>query len=243
MRYDLPFFVFRGRSSLEFGLYIVSKDSFHGAARDVTVTSIPGRSGDLILDNGRYTNLTLPYQLALVNRTGRRFDTLAREIRSWLLPEGNYYPLWDTYDGGYFRLASYTGETAIEQDLRDTGMLSVSFLCKPYKYAVDGQKPVLFTEAGRLYNAEAFPAAPYIKITGSGTVTLRINDSAFLIDSVEEYIELDFSMPNAYKGTESKNHLVSGADMSAFRLSPGFNTVSWVGSVEKVEITPRWCCL
>ena len=84
---------------------------------------------------------------------------------------------------------------------------------------------------------------PYIKVTGSGTVTLTINDSSFTLKEIDEYIELDFDMPNAYKGLEPKNNKVSGADMSTFTLRPGFNAISWVGDVEKLEIVPRWCCV
>ena len=151
--------------------------------------------------------------------------------------------MWDSYDRKYFRLASYSGEVDIEQELRDLGSLKLTFNCKPYKYSFEGQNPVVFTAAGSLYNAELSPSVPYIKVTGSGTVTLTINDSSFTLKEIDEYIELDFDMPNAYKGLEPKNNKVSGADMSTFTLRPGFNAISWVGDVEKLEIVPRWCCV
>lgn len=239
----LPFLIFKEHSSLEFGLLITEKDSYKGASRDITYTSIPGRSGDLITDNGRYKNTPIPYKLALLNNTERSFTELTHQIKAWLSSESGYFRLWDTYDEKYYRLASYSDEVDIEQELRDLGSLSLTFNCKPYKYSLEGQNAVVFTAAGSLYNAESFPSSPYIKVTGSETVTLTINDSSFMLKDIDEFIELDFDMPNAYKGLEPKNNKVSGADMSTFRLRPGYNSISWVGNVERLEIVPRWCCL
>lgn len=240
---NLPFLMFKEHSSLEYGLFIVTKGSYNGAERDVTRQSVPGRSGDLLTDNGRYKNVDIPYSLTLLNDTERSFVTLTRQIKAWLLAESGYFELWDSYDPDYFRLASYKGGVNIEQELRDLGSLSIAFDCKPYKYSFEGKKPVVFTTAGSLYNAEAFPSSPYIKVVGNGSIVLNINDSSFVLNSIDEYIELDFELPNAYKGLEAKNNLVSGSSMSGFQLVPGYNTISWTGAVERVEITPRWCSL
>lgn len=236
----LPFLMFKEHSSLEYGLLITEKGSYKGAQRDITYTSIPGRSGDLMTDNGRYKNVKIPYKLALLNTTAWDFDELARLIRGWLLAEQGYFPLWDSYDGKYYRLASYTNEVDIEQELRSVGKLSLSFNCKPFKYSFEGQRTVEMTAAGTLYNAEQYESKPYIKVVGSGTITLAINSSSVTLSSVDEYIELDSEMLNAYKGTAAANNQMSG-DFPVF--APGDNTISWVGNVTRLEIVPRWCCL
>lgn len=236
----LPFLMFKEHSSLEYGLLITEKGSYKGAQRDITYTSVPGRSGDLMTDNGRYKNVKIPYKLALLNTTAWDFDELARLIRGWLLAEQGYFPLWDSYDGKYYRLASYTNEVDIEQELRSVGKLSLSFNCKPFKYSFEGQRTVEMTAAGTLYNAEQYESKPYIKVVGSGTITLAINNSSVTLSSVDEYIELDSEMLNAYKGTAAANNQMSG-DFPVF--APGDNTISWVGNVTRLEIVPRWCCL
>lgn len=243
MMKGLPFFVYKDRRSLDFGLLIIKKGSFKGAARDVSRVSVPGRSGDLIIDNGRYSNIAVPYELTLLNKTEYSFEVQARQIRSWLLSGAGYFRLWDSYDPDYFRLASYSDEVDIEQELKQLGSLSISFDCKPFKYSVAGQTPVIFTQSGSLYNAEQFSSTPYVKVVGSGNITLTINESSFELRNVSEYIELDFELLNAYKGGEPKNSLVSGSDMSSLRLVSGYNSISWTGSVERVEVVPRWCTL
>ncbi|MBC5728144.1 phage tail family protein [Ruminococcus sp. NSJ-71] len=237
----LPFLMFKDHSSLEFGLLINSKGSYKGASRDVTYTSVPGRSGDLITDNGRYKNIDIKYKLTLLNTTQRAFTELTHQIKGWLLSEQGYFRLWDSYDDKYYRLGSYSDEVDIEQELRDLGEVDLAFNCKPFKYSFEGQKPVVFTAAGSLYNAEFYPSSPYIKITGSGTVTLTVNNDSFTFTDIDGYIEVDSDIMNAYKGTEPQNNKMTGSGFPT--LLPGNNAISWVGDVEKLEIVPRWCCL
>ena len=237
----LPFLMFKGQCSLDFGLLIAEKGSYKGAQRDITYTSVAGRSGDLITDNGCYKNINIPYKLSLLNTTEREFVEITHQIKGWLLAEQGYFPLWDSYDARYYRLASYSDEVNIEQELRNLGSLSLTFNCKPFKYSFEGQSVVTLTKTGTLYNAELFPSRPYIKIVGSGTITLTINNDAFLLSGVDEYIELDSEMMNAYKGTAAANNKMTADDFPT--LYPGNNAISWVGSVERLEIVPRWCCL
>lgn len=238
-----PFFMYRGHSSLEYGLFITKKNVYKGAQRDLKFVSVPGRNGDLIIDNGRYKNITVTYKLALLNNTKWSFSELAHLIKSWLFPEQGYSRLWDSYNSGYFRQALYSDELDIEEEIKDLGAVTISFNCKPFMYSFDGQNVVDMTACDTLYNAEAFPALPYIKITGSGAVKLNINENELLIGDLNEFIELDFETLNAYKGSEPKNNTVFGSLMSSVRLMPGFNTVSCSGNVSKLEIIPRWCRL
>jgi phage-related protein len=46
---------------------------------------------------------------------------------------------------------------------------------------------------------------------------------------------------NAYRGDTLKNRFVSG-DMSKFKLKPGANTLSWTGTITRLDIADesRW---
>lgn len=237
----LPFLMFRGHSSLEFSLLITEKGSYKGASRDISYTSVPGRSGDLITDNGRYKNIDIPYKFSLLNDSELSFAEITHKIKGWLLSEAGYFHLWDSYDSKYFRLASYSDEVNIEQELHDTGTLSLTFNCKPQKYSLEGENTVILTAAGSLYNTEFFPSAPYIKIVGSGTITLTVNNNSFTFTDINEYIEIDSEIMNAYKGIVAQNNKMTGSGFPTFL--PGNNTIAWTGNVERLEIIPRWCCL
>lgn len=236
----LPWLSFKGKSSLELGLVIVKKNTFNGAARDVTYYGVPGRSGDLVIDNGRYKNLTVSYEMTLLNTTPFNFSELTQLIRDWLLSETGYFTLWDTYDSQYFRYASYSGEVDIEQIQKDEGRLILDFNCKPYRYAREGQQPILLPSAGTIYNSEAYPSEPYIKVNGSGTITLTVNGTNYTLSDIDGYIELDSELMDAFKGSTLLNNSMTGGTFPL--LLPGQNTISWSGNgtVTTLEIIPRW---
>lgn len=237
----LPFFYFKEHSSLDFGLFIKEKGVYKGAARDFTYTSVAGRDGDLTIDNGRYKNVKIPYKLELVNTTPRSFVELSRLIKNWLLVDPGYFKLWDTYDREYFRLASYSGEVNLEQELRECGKLDITFNCKPFKYAFAGQQTIVTDIAKHIYNAEAYPSKPYIKLYGSGYLQLHINGYHYYFNDVDEYIEIDSEIKECYKGTTALNNKMVSDGFP--ELVPGENFISKSPSVTRIEIIPRWCTL
>lgn len=123
---------------------------------------------------------------------------------------------------------------------------TVTFHVQPFKHsAVDGtavftkfsNKSIAISNSGNVYSK------PQITIYGAGTVNLSINGyQAFVIAlGNDEYITLDAAEMNAYKDNVLKNRLVTG-DYDNLRFKVGKNTVSWTGTVTKVEISDysRW---
>lgn len=202
---------------------------------------MPGRSGNLIIDNKRYNNVTVPYSLFLLDRGQEGLAALAHNVKAWLLSEVGYFRLWDSYDTCYFRLASYNDGVNIEEELRGIGEFTASFNCKPFKYSFEGQEAVEMTQPETIVNPEYLPSAPYIKIVGNGNITLTINNTSFYFVDIDGYIEVDSDTMNAHKGLESLNNSMKTPTFPEF--TPGENTISWVGAVEKLEIVPRWCAL
>lgn len=241
MSIKLPFLYFKGINSLDLNLYIKSKGSYNAPARDVTYTSVPGRNGDLITDNGRYLNVNIPYEFTLIKKDIRMFEELISSVKAWLLSETGYFPLWDSYDPRYFRYASYNGGIEPLEELRGIGEFTATFNCKPLRYSFDGQKTITISSAETIINPEAFKAKPYIKIYGNGNIYLFINNNAFGFKNVSEYIEIDSEILNAYKGSELQNLKMTSVDFPTF--FPGKNNISFVGDVSKIEIIPRWCSL
>lgn len=235
-------FEFKGKSSLDFGLIIHKKNVFAAPASDVTIIDIPGRSGHLIEDNYKYPNIDIKYSCTIIPE--KRFEDmseLSRSIKSWLLPGVGYFKLADTYNKYYFRMASYHSALDIEDFLIQLGRVTITFDCKPFMYSSSGQIPVVFTTPGILVNSESFETKPYIKIIGTGEITLKINNDSFLFRGIEEFIEIDSELMNAFKGITLQNKKMYSTKFPT--LYPGTNNITWIGSVSKVEIIPRWCTL
>ncbi len=232
-------FTFNGYNSYsDMGMIITETPVFPSPERDMSFVSIPGRSGDIIKDNGRFKNVSISYKMAFWDEE-KTLDLMIKNIKSRLLAKTNYFKLSDTYNPGYYRYAAVSNAISFEQKMRLIGSGTVRFNCKPFLYRNDGDNVITLTEAGTLENPEAFPSKPYIKVTGSGDITLSVNNDSFVFKGVEEYIEIDSEMMIAHKGTLSANKNMY--TQSFPELISGENTISWNGEVSSVEIKPRWC--
>lgn len=96
-----------------------------------------------------------------------------------------------------------------------------------------------------LNNPYSFTAKPYIKLYGNGNGRLIIQNvngnKIWNFTDIIGYIEIDSELMNFYKGTELKNNTVTGDSFPT--LSVGDNIISFDGSINKLEIIPRWICL
>lgn len=236
-------FTFNNAASTTYGIHVSNKSVFGAPARDVDEIKVPGRSGNLLLDNNRYENYPVKYDCYMVPLTGyTTMLALTKAIKSWLLASAyNYYTLTDTYNPGYFRKAAFSSQLDIVEVLLKVGKAPITFYCKPFLYLTTGLNTITLTQAGTVTNPELFPSYPYIKITGSGNVTLSIGSKSYVFTTISPNIEIDSEMMNVYRGTTSLNSKMTSDGFPT--LEPGANAISWTGTVTKVEIIPRWCTL
>ena len=78
---------------------------------------------------------------------------------------------------------------------------------------------------------------PYIKVYGTGDITISINDRPLKFKNVENYIEVDTELMNCFKDNINQNNRMY-SDFPI--LNAGENTFTWVGNVIKIELEPRW---
>ena len=83
---------------------------------------------------------------------------------------------------------------------------------------------------------------PYIKLYGSGAVTLNISSggstNAWTISVIDEYTEIDSELMNCFKGTVLKNDSVTGDGFPT--LKPGTTTIACAGNVQRIEVIPMF---
>lgn len=243
----MTYFTYNGRSSSDFGLHIEKKDVFSAPSYDAEFISIPGRSGDIINPNRRFSNIKVTYTVFLVRKNTTALASVLRDIKGWLYSEPDrYHEITDSYDAEYFRYGVISGNLDIEEQLNKVGSFTVTFNCKPYKYSFAGQQMVSVDSTSiSVTNPTAFESRPYIKLYGSEAVTLNISSggstTSWTISDINEYIEIDSELMSCYKGIVLKNDTVMGDGFPM--LKPGTNTISCVGAVTRIEVIPRWCCL
>ena len=74
------FFTLNGRSSADCGIVCSSDNGYDIPEKDITAIAVPGRNGELHIDNGRWQNIDVTYNNCVIeNDFGRKF----RDFRSW----------------------------------------------------------------------------------------------------------------------------------------------------------------
>ena len=228
----MNYFSYNNQSSANFGLIVADKDIYSSPAYDQQFVSVPGRNGDVVIDNGRYNNVDVSYTCYCKDLSANM-----KAIKHWLCQPG-YFKLSDTYDPLYFRYAAFASKLKVDELLQNVGKAELVFNCKPFRYNSLGLIKRTFTSSGTINNPEAFSSLPYIKITGSGAVTLNIGSKAYSFTSVPTYLEIDSELMSCYKGSTLYNNRIGFTEFPV--LLPGNNSISWTGAVTKVEIIPNW---
>lgn len=245
----INYFNFNGKDSRDYGVLIRNKKTYNQAEKDITFEPVAGRSGDIVIDNGRYNNVEMGYGVTLFAPTLDKKNTnqnvnlsySTQNLKDWLIADGNYYKLTDCYDPDYYRMACYSGGMEFETFTTNIAKTDIIFNCKPYKYRNDGNSLIEVSDGESIFNPEAHKSLPYIKIysiTETGNVVLRLNDQTIYLSQVDEYIEIDSEMQNVFKGLTPQNNLLKSTNFPI--LLPGINRINYVSNVAKVEIIPRW---
>ena len=69
-------------SAEAYGLIMLAPPDHVVAERDIERKEVPGRSGDVIIDNGRYKNVTVKYSCAILPEDGVPYrTTVARAVQ------------------------------------------------------------------------------------------------------------------------------------------------------------------
>lgn len=248
----IHWFDYNGQSTRDFNCYITKKTSYDKPERDITSLSVPGRSGDLIIDNKRYKNISIEYGIKfftddITGRDNHDFSAQYRRISSWLTPTNNYFVLSDSYDPDYYRKACLSSSVNLTHPRKDIGTFSVKFNCKPYRYSYDGENTYTLTSSGTIYNPEDEESLPLIKIYIGETyqiATIIVGGTLFKVNTTGTAI-IDSEMMNVYKRSGSANVNLNGAYTASGKdgfpiLKSGNTTIQLVYGIDKVEIIPRW---
>jgi len=235
-------FTFAGTSSSAYNVIVANVPEMNRPARKQTIIEVPGRSGDIIFPEDAWTNIQQGYDI--FKGTGAVAATKdARALISWLHGVKGYQRLTDSFDPEIFRLAYLDGDIQIDNLRNNIWRARVNFSCRPERFLLTGETVATKTSSGDVIsNPTAYDSKPLIKVTGSGAVTLTVGSYSVSISNISSYLNLDCDTQDAYKTmAENMNNTVTITQGGSFpRLHPGSNTISWTGSVTKVEITPRW---
>lgn len=234
----IEYFVFGGQDSRNYGIYISGSGVFGAPERDGSKVSIPGRNGEMFLDNGRYKNIEIKYPAFIKDN----FANNIKGFRNKIAAQKEYQRLEDSYHTDEFRIARYKGAVKTKPVLRglDKQTFDIIFDAKPQRFLKSGETAVEYTASGTITNPTEMTALPLVRAYGTGVLT--IGDVSITITAADGYTDIDCETQEAYKGSVNCNAnlaLLSGAFP---QLAPGATVVAFEG-LTRVDITPRWWIL
>ena len=126
---SLEHFTFGGTSSASFNFIIVENDNLNGFENDFELIEIPGRSGDLLINNNRKKNKEINIEAyADIEELGDA-HTVAKNIKQWLQGEVKYKTLTFSNDLIEYK-AIVKGPIEIVEEVEGLLNINFKFSCK-----------------------------------------------------------------------------------------------------------------
>lgn len=226
---------FAGHSSLEYGIYISGTDTYKGAERAVSYQDVPGKNGSLVWDEGRYKNITIPYE----SFVRRNFPQYSEAARQWLLAPQGYQRLEDSYHPNEYRMAVFAGPVDfVGRFLNLSGEVTLNFNCKPQRWLKSGEQAIPITSGQTIYNP-GMPSEPLIEVVGNGT--LNVGTYTITVSEIAGTgpVSIDSDAKDAWQGLSNVNGNVKLENHQYPIIQPGEVEISYTGFTS-VSIIPRW---
>lgn len=126
---SLDYFVYGGTSSASFNFIITENDNLNSFENDFELIEIPGRSGDLVIDNKRKKNKEINIEAyADIEGLGDA-HTVAKNIKQWLQGEVKYKDLTFSNDLTEYK-AIVKGPIEIVEEIEGLLNINFKFSCK-----------------------------------------------------------------------------------------------------------------
>lgn len=237
-------FTYDGIDSLDYDLYITSGSVYDAPERVVDMIKVPGRNGNLAIDQGRFENIDVEYEVYTKNRLQTDFAQNIRDFRNELCSRHTYLELTDDFNANEFRLGIYKSGLELDSDIDRAGAIKLVFDCKPQRYLASGQVTQTFLADGSITNPTLFASSPMLVVTGYGDLGIGTKTLTIEGDDPTQVIYIDCDIQEAWTisgGVQTPaNDMVQNAGDAFPTLAPGSNGINLDSTMSQVVITPRW---
>lgn len=235
----MGYVIFNGISSKDVGLEVESYPEYASPKRKYSTVTVPGRNGDLIIDEGAWENTTRSYSVS-VGSLHRRYTDMVNRVTEWLHSTNTYARLEDSYEPEYYRMAVFLEAINFSNIVNQGAKATVEFNCKPQRFLKSGEEVLTLKNGATILNPTGFPSFPLLQITGTGSGRVVIGTYSVDITDIGGSLTIDCDMLNAYSGTMNKNSVIKLGNPTFPRIEPGDITIGYSGGITKLEVTPRW---
>ena len=165
--------VFGGVNSADYGIYITGEAVSNAPSRAVETVSVPGRNGDIIIDQGHWQNIKVTYPAGTFGMSETEFRTALSDFRNAIVSQLGYQRLSDTYHPDEYRMGTYVeGLEVNTKSHNKAGEFDLIFNCKPQRWLAEGEAAVTVASGDTLTNPTLYDAGPLLMIEGYGTIDI-----------------------------------------------------------------------
>ena len=199
MRHSITF---GGVNSADFGLYIGGEGTFNAPKRVVEMISVPGRDGDIAIDQGHFENIEVKYTVINKEDSLSDFSTKLSGFRNAICALRGYQRLEDTFHPNEFRMAIFIDEFEVKPiEYATASEFEITFNCKPQRFLTSGEAEVDIPLTSTspevdLINPTLFESSPLIETVGYGVLDISSSAGDYsIVVNDEEVGELSLASP------------------------------------------------
>lgn len=162
------YLIINGRNLKEFGVYAYGNSIHDFPERVVEKISVLGRTGDLLVDKGKWENIDVEYSMVLLD--GANLDYL----KAFLLSLRGYVRIESTFEPDYYRMGRFLDASSPKVH-KEAATVTLTFDCKPQKYLKSGENELCrlgtnYETQVTIHNPTMYTAKPLLKVAAENTV-------------------------------------------------------------------------
>ena len=230
-------FTYKGTRSNDMHLRVLNDIEFASPTRDVELVQVPGRDGDLVMDNGRFNSVVRSIPCRLEAPRGVDVETCINEINNWLIDDGRFHDFsWDN-DPRFVYQARVEGEVVSHRMLSRFGKSVLKFRMHPIKLLKSSLTELPVTQGMNVSNPFSVDGNPRLVIRGSGNIVVNIDGRPLRLERIGGGCIVDSATQTI---TDLSGNITQFDRMfSPFPvLTPGDNQITFPNNVQ-VSITTR----
>lgn len=235
--------VWSGKDLIDFGMRLHADLKFDGVERDVDEIEIPGRNGVVVRDNHRFKPVDQNFEFTISLLKGKsNLENQIKEAQSFISGLYGFKDFSWTGEPNYIFKAKVNGKSSTSRSNPFRATVAVPVKLFPMKYLKS-----FYDNASALKSGESFQnkgtqvAYPIITLTGTGEVTLTVNDKKFVLKNITDGVVIDCENQVVTDLSKKHSQMDKVYSYPFPNLKTGSNTISWDNTVFTGTIIERWC--
>nr|DAY60572.1 MAG TPA: distal tail protein [Caudoviricetes sp.] len=164
---------FNGHNCREFNLIVSKYPSIPRLNEEYDEVKIEGRNGPLYINKGTYENRKIDIEFKLISKT-EEYYTDFEQVEEWLSNIEDNSLIYGRDDRKFTVKKVIIGD--LKKELRVCGAFKVTFICDPFMRDIE-ETNIDIINNSEINNSGDFAIEPIIEITGSGDISIEINNS------------------------------------------------------------------